>query len=118
MSYIRVLPRDLFNEANFLKCIGRLWICLEKINSDKIRFNQESVESFDIVQNQDDGSLTIENITINMNGEDYIFNRPLNSREPWPLYLVRKDDPYGDMIPVFNEYDVAGSLSQEFLEGI
>lgn len=28
-TYIRVLPRDLFNEADLLKCVARLWILLD-----------------------------------------------------------------------------------------
>ncbi len=29
MTYKRVIPRDLFNEANLLKCYGALWIALD-----------------------------------------------------------------------------------------
>lgn len=28
--YIRVVPRDLFNEGDLLKCYGRLWILLDE----------------------------------------------------------------------------------------
>ena len=30
--YNRVIPRDLFNEANLLKCMGQLYLCLEAAN--------------------------------------------------------------------------------------
>jgi hypothetical protein len=33
MGYTRVIPRDLFNEANLLKCIGGLYIALEHVES-------------------------------------------------------------------------------------
>lgn len=33
MSYFRVIPRDLFNEASLLKCYGRLAILLDDMRS-------------------------------------------------------------------------------------
>ena len=31
MTYARVCPRDLFNEASLLKCLGHLWPVCERI---------------------------------------------------------------------------------------
>lgn len=109
MSYTRVLPRDLFNEANLLKCVGALWIATE--NKDNVKFNQDDVEFFDVRQSDDDGSITIENVSLSIKGETYHARRPLNSREPWPLYLLRRYDPDYDEIPVFKD---DGTLSDEF----
>jgi hypothetical protein len=33
VSYFRVIPRDLFNEASLLKCYGRLAILLDDMRS-------------------------------------------------------------------------------------
>jgi len=32
MSYTRVIPRDLFNEANLLKCYGQIYIEVERMS--------------------------------------------------------------------------------------
>ena len=34
MSYARVIPRDLFNEANLLKCLGKVALILMDRPSD------------------------------------------------------------------------------------
>jgi hypothetical protein len=109
MSYIRVLPRDLFNEANLLKCVGALWIKLE--NHPNAKFDQEDVDAFDIRQSDDDGSLSIVNISLTIHGRRYRFRRPLNSRASWPLY-IREDGEWDD-VPVFTD---GGDLSPEIRE--
>ena len=106
MSYVRVLPHDLFNEANLLKCIGALWIKLE--GHHHARFDQDDVPRFAIEQDDDDGSLTVANITLTIHGRRYYFRRPLNSRAPWPIY-IRESGEWDD-IPVFTD---AGDLSPE-----
>lgn len=39
MTYLRVIPRDLFNEAKLLKCLGKLYLEAEK--SGGARVNNE-----------------------------------------------------------------------------
>lgn len=106
-NYIRVLPRDLFNEANLLECLGALWIAVE--NSDRARFTVDDVDSFDIRQSPDDGSIYVANAPFEVNGVRYTLFRPLNSREPWPLLAVQGDDPDAEYFEVF---DSNGKLSQ------
>lgn len=122
MSYIRVIPRDLFNEANLLKCYGQVFLQLEKLNLPNVTLAHASRRTgFEVQQDQNDGSITIWNVKLskaNSTGDDftlYDFKRPLNSREPWPLYLVNGDED----IPVFKGDD-AGTFSAEmiaFLKG-
>lgn len=106
MSYQRVIPRDLFNEANLLKCLGRFWIETERFQPRKVEIEHDG-EPFDVWQN-DDGELAVTNVIIKINGKTYNAFRPLNSREAWPLYLRMDEDAIG----VFNE---DGTLSAEFL---
>ena len=102
MSYRRVIPRDLFNEASLLKCYGRLYIALEKLNG-AARFSAEDLASFDIVQSEDDGSITVRNLSLIVGVNEYSLWRPLNSRGRWPLYASATDDPDFDPVAVFTD---------------
>lgn len=109
MSYRRVLPRDLFNEADLLKCLGRLVILVEGLSH--AGFDEEDVDGpFVIKQNPFDGSLEVTNLTFRISGEHFFLHRPLNSREPWPLFLNSASDPDFEEIRVF---DPSGRLSTE-----
>lgn len=111
MSYQRVIPRDLFNEGNLLKCVGKLWIETERFREDVIRFEHDG-EPFDIGQDED-GSIRLNNVTVYVHNEPHGFYRPLNSHQPWPLYM----ETDGDTIAVFtDEEDHGGELSREFME--
>ena len=106
-NYRRVIPRDLFNEANLLKCYGQLYLVTEKYVEILLDYDEESEEPFYVRQNDSDGSLSIDNIDFFVHGRWVALFRPINSREPWPLY-ARVDD---HEFPVFNE---RGALSDEF----
>lgn len=99
MTYMRVIPRDLFNEASLLKCIGQLVLLIHDNQIKDIKFEHNG-ESFDIVQNEMDGSIYVENVEFfRLNGKRLHFSRPLNSRQPWPLYLEIDGGEY----EVFND---------------
>lgn len=102
MTYVRVLPRDLFNEASLLKCHGKLWILLDNMNARHCSF-PEDVPQFDIAMNEDDGSIFVANLPLTVRGVAYRLMRPLNSRRPWPLYAQRVDDDDADPVDVFND---------------
>ncbi len=121
MTYRRVIPRDLFNEANLLKCLGRLWLCLDQVRDHSATLGTHNGydpgdhdgEPFAIVQNEDDGSISVANFPFTVRGTRFFLSRPLNSREPWPLWC---GDESGEIcLEVFNG---AGDLSAEFLEFI
>lgn len=110
-QYTRVIPRDLFNEANLLKCYGKLWIALESRRYDATLSDDDLPREtpFHIVQSQDDGSLTIDNLAFKIKGELYRLWRPSNSRDPWPLYFSSMDDEICERV-----FSDDGSLSPEF----
>lgn len=105
VGYLRVIPRDLFNEASLLKCLGRLWIETERYQP-KVTFEHDGM-AFDVWQDED-GNLSIRNMEVFINGTPHHVQRPLNSREPWPLYLNTGED----YIPVFTD---DGQLTPEML---
>jgi hypothetical protein len=107
MTYIRVLPRDLFNEAKLLKCMGKLTLLIHDGKLPKLNVEFDD-QPFDIVQNPADGSISVNNITVtikNLNGMD--LHTPLNSKANWPLYAIIGDKVYS----VFTE---EGELDEEF----
>lgn len=115
MAYIRVIPRDLFNEANLLKCYGQIYLNLERVRADAELVEDDSLSSgkpFHITQDVD-GNLTITNVFLRVRGVRMPLRRPLNSREPWPLVMLY-EHPAGDEdeLPVFNG---DGSFSDEML---
>jgi hypothetical protein len=89
MSYSRVVPRDLFNEGNLLKCYGQIYLNLEKMGlEDRLRHDGEA---FRIAFNEGTGGLSLANVKLIVHGEDCILERPLNSRGNYPLYLLQED---------------------------
>lgn len=119
MTYIRVIPRDLFNEANLLKCLGRLWLCLDQRRDLAARLGaiedptgtEHTGEAFEIRQSPEDGSIYVQNLPFRIRGEIFTLSRPLNSRDAWPLYC---ESLCGEVcLAVFDD---AGNLSAEFLE--
>lgn len=110
MSYLRVIPRDLFNEANLLKCYGQLYLLTE--GNPLVRFGVDEVESFEICQSPNDGSLTIENLPFFIGAREYRLTIPLNSREPWPLYIECCSDD-DDLEPTAVFTTTTGKLSVE-----
>ncbi len=105
MSYRRVIPRDLFNEANLLKCLGQLYLHFDKLAPHRVSMELDGA-TFDIEQDQADGSISVGNLIITIKGQYWRHSRPLNSRYPWPLYLLRGDEA----IPAFHD---SGDLSSE-----
>lgn len=115
MSYLRVIPRDLFNEANLLKCLGQLYLELERVNIPNAKLVHDH-ESFDVGQDSNDGSISAHNVILVTNGVPYFLWRPLNSREPWPLYI--KEVGNGNEISVFNQSGALSDHMHKFLKGI
>jgi hypothetical protein len=106
-EYSRVIPRDLFNEANLLKCYGQLYLELERYHVDADLILIEPEQPFQVGQNPSDGSLSIINVIFTFRGQTIPLHRPLNSREAWPLYATLPGDRE---ISVF---DSSGYLSAE-----
>lgn len=113
--YSRVLPRDLFNEAKLLKCLGKL--CLHIHDGNKaltgLKFEHETIddEGFIICQDDNDASLFILNIVFTFNDRELYFYTKYNSREDWPLFASFNDD-HSDEVNVF---DLFGNIDEGFI---
>lgn len=91
MSYRRVIPRDLFNEANLLKCYGQIFINLETVETPGIELEHDG-EPFDVQQDMGSGDLYVANVKLVVRGTAIMLYRAFNSREPWPLYLTTENE--------------------------
>ena len=109
MTYLRVIPRDLFNEANLLKCYGRIYLNLETANNPEAELEHDG-DAFVVEQNENSGGIYVSNVTLKVRGRAYRLERPLNSRASWPLFLIDEND---EEVAVFNE---DGSFTKEFAD--
>ena len=102
MSYIRVVPRDLFNEANLLKCLGRLYIVTERFSG--VWFTEPAPGvGFHVEQDDSSGAIFCRNVTFYIGDQSTRLERPLNSRASWPLYLTEVGEHDIDPVAVFTE---------------
>lgn len=108
MTYRRIVPRDLFNEASLLKCLGRIALLIHDGGLGGLRLNEAALEpGFDIVQNPNTGGIMCQNFILYSDIGVLTHERNLNARDPWPLYLTDEND---------NEYCVFnddGSLHED-----
>lgn len=93
MSYKRVLPRDAFNEAKLLKCIGKLTLMIEDGELPAWHYHYDG-EPFGITQDESDGSIFVSNITFWRSKKQVNVFTPLNSKDAWPALMRDGEDDY------------------------
>jgi len=113
MTYLRVVPRDLFNEGNLLKCLGRVYICAEQspLGDPCAHVAVETGGAWCAHQDQSDGSLWLDGVQVSCLGYALRCARPMNSRDPWPLYVCEIDGEEIDPVDVFTD---EGEFSDDF----
>jgi hypothetical protein len=108
MNYQRVIPRDFFNEAKLLKCMGQLALkVLDKVAPQTLDI-LDTGEPFEIYL-MECGHLNVGNVTVLINDIPHVFKTPYNSKRNYPLLVDNED--LGE-IEVFNEQ---GDFTEEFL---
>jgi hypothetical protein len=107
-KYERVIPRDLFNEAKLLKCMGRLCLLIHSNKTPvKMSFKQPK-GGFNIQQLSSDGALIITNLPVKIKSETFYFVSKYNSKANYPLYLRFENED----TQVFDE---SGEFTTEFI---
>lgn len=108
IDYLRVIPRDFFNEAKLLKCMGQLSLkILDYQLPEGLNITiHESGDPFNICLSED-GSLFVSNYPIMVNGSQVFFKTAYNSKSPFPFYA---EIDYCDIL-VFDE---AGNFTSNF----
>lgn len=121
MSYVRVIPRDLFNEASLLKCHGQIYLNLERMNVDAELVNDGSLDTgapFRVSQDLD-GNLMVLNVYLRVRGTRMPLRRPLNARSPYPLYMgYQNAEGDEDEITVFEDDGTFTAEMVAFLKGV
>lgn len=121
MSYIRVIPRDLFNEANLLKCYGQLALHIHdhKYTTSPAFADLFADDAFQIEMSMDSGDIFIANLPLTIDGQEYELSRPMNSREPWPLWISGDgiEEPFEVFNPDGSISFLMSSLLNEGLKG-
>jgi hypothetical protein len=110
--YTRVIPRDLFNEANLLKCLGRISLLItnEFAPAGLQLTNLRPTEGFPIDMHAQDGSIYCPHMRLsNKHGLSSLILRPCNSRDPYPVFLEWLDEE----VQVFDD---DGAFTDELLE--
>ena len=108
-KYMRVIPRDLFNESKLLKCLGKLsvYVLDRRFPYEVLDDLEDSINGFKIVQDED-GNIYCKNykfLVLKDNKDHSLsFYTPLNSKRPFPLYC--------DYIEVLDD---EGRLTDEFI---
>lgn len=106
----RTIPRDFFNESKLLKCMGFLALrILDNQLPDGISIKiDEHGEPFEIKMLRD-GSLTVSNYDVYVNGEIVVMKTTYNSKSNFPLFC----DYEGEEFLVFDD---KGQFDKEFIE--
>lgn len=114
MSYNRVIPRDLFNEAKLLKCLGQLSLLIHdgvRVPSGLTLGMIDEALGFEVEQDGQTGELYSANLECFCDGRLVTLRSAYNSKAPFPLYFTCEDTS-GD---VFNDN---GTFSDEFREAL
>lgn len=108
-NYNRVIPRDLFNEAKLLKCIGLLVLKIhDGLAPEGLTVYEHDDAPFRIAL-MDEGALTITSIVFTIGEDTLTFKTTYNSKASYPL---RCEYENGEQL-VFDEQ---GNFTNEFLE--
>lgn len=112
MTYSRVIPRDLFNEAKLLKCYGQLSLLIHEGKTSGLDLSLEHdttvCPGFQIAMDGLRGHFYCTNLRLSVRGTTIQVGTIINSQAAYPLMYVTEDDYEGE---VFND---DGSLSEEF----
>lgn len=113
-DYNRVIPRDLFNEANLLKCLGKLVLLTDESSLYNFIEYEHIRNEFEIVQDQYSGDIYCINVNFFLKSENSFIELfiPLNSREPWPLYYRLEEDIEGKV------FTNKGELTKQFMNDL
>jgi hypothetical protein len=113
MSYDRVIPRDLFNEAKLLKCLGQLALLLHDgvdVHWPLVLTHEHPAVGFNTEQDSASGDLFCSNLTLTLQGRKIPLVLPYNSRDVYPLLCNDEEDVQRCV------FDEEGHLSAEFMQ--
>lgn len=108
-DYHRIIPRDFFNEAKLLKCMGLLQLKIIDHQLPRgldIKIDERG-EPFEICLNEDHCRLLVKNYPTTINNVVVDFQTAYNSKRPYPFYCLVGDEE----IEVFDD---KGNFTEDF----
>lgn len=110
--YERTIPRDLFNEAKLLKCMGQLALLIHDGLQWPLalRHNTADCPGFDVSQDPSDGGLFVNNLVLTLGDSRVTVRTSYNSKAPYPLVFDDEDGGEGSV------FDDAGNLDDGFCD--
>lgn len=95
-NYKRVIPRDLFNEAMLLKCLGKINLLILDNEIQGLEcIHTQPQKGFIIKQDSGSGDIYVANLFFkDESGNEVLFSHPLNARDSWPLVMTYKQETY------------------------
>lgn len=94
MSYQRVIPRDLFNEAKLLKCLGQIALIVHDYPGLGLCLNHDQSEFSGFAIEQDDNSaeLYCSNLELTFEGRLIGLRTNYNSKEKYPMTIIFEEE--------------------------
>ncbi len=112
-TYKRVAPRDLFNEAKLLKCLGRLALLILDHKAPEGLSYEDSGNPYEIGQDSGSGDIhCVSGIRFKHKGQILQLYTGLNSREAYPLVL--RTDDYEE----YYVFDEKGNFTSDFITAL
>lgn len=110
MSYTRVIPRDFFNEAKLLKCMGQLSLkILDSQLPQGIKIHIDECGLPFEISLTTDGRLFLKDYDVTINDTYVSMSTTYNSKDNYPLICYHDDIEY----TVFDEH---GNFTEEFIQ--
>lgn len=108
-TYLRVMPRDLFNESNLLKCWG--FLVLECMDGIYPELSYDDISGRFIVERDDTVyGFYLSNVSLYINGVPFRPFVPVNSRDKNPFYIESEETEWESLRII----DDNGKLTAEF----
>lgn len=111
VNYSREIPRDFFNEAMLLKCMGQLRIhagTCTQLKGVTFQFDHDG-GPFEIGKDEGSGDISVVNCQVTINGIKPLFYTPLNSRDSYPLICELDSNQY-------YVFEGDGEFTEEFIQ--
>lgn len=108
LEYNRVIPRDLFNEAKLLKCLGVLTLKIHD-NQAPEGLKVDQIDNDFKIGLTDEGSLKTNSLQFTYKDEILSFETTYNSKNNFPLFCCFA---YCE----FLVFDETGNFDNEFLD--
>ena len=102
-----VLPRDLFNTAKLLKCLGRLSLHILDGVIPGMKLERRKSDQHPFICSDCTGALYCMSLELTYRGKLFMLSTPVNAQGRYPLECHTNETSY----PVFREN---GMLSEEF----